>query len=52
MAKTYHFKVGNGDMALVELENGRRILIDINIRSAADNANDFPPPARRNYDYL
>lgn len=43
MAKTYHFKVGNGDMALVELENGRRILIDINIRSAAGNANDDTP---------
>lgn len=43
MAKTYHFKVGNGDMALVELENGRRILVDINIRSAADNKNDETP---------
>lgn len=43
MAKTYHFKVGNGDMALVELENGRRILVDINIRSAADNMNDETP---------
>lgn len=43
MAKTYHFKVGNGDMALVELETGRRILIDINIRGAADNENDDTP---------
>jgi hypothetical protein len=37
VAKTYHFKVDNGDMALVELETGRRILVDINIRVAADD---------------
>lgn len=37
MAKTYHFKVDNGDMALVELETGRKILVDINIRGAADD---------------
>lgn len=43
MAKTYHFKVGNGDMALVELETGRRILVDINIRGAADSKSDDTP---------
>ena len=43
MAKTYHFKVGNGDMALVELETSRRILVDINIRCAADDGDDDTP---------
>jgi hypothetical protein len=43
MAKSYHFRVGNGDMALVETEEGRRILIDINIRAAADDEDDETP---------
>ena len=34
------FPVGNGDMALVTLDNEQTILIDINIRTAADNEND------------
>jgi hypothetical protein len=42
-AKTTHFRVDNGDMTLVELESGRRILIDINIRSAADDPDDDTP---------
>lgn len=43
MVKTTHFKVDCGDMALVELESGRRILIDINIRAAADDPDDETP---------
>lgn len=43
VAKSYHFQVGNGDMALIELESGRRILVDINIRSAADCDDDETP---------
>lgn len=37
------FPVGNGDMTLVELESGRKILIDLNIRSAADDPDDETP---------
>ncbi|HEY1607553.1 MAG TPA: hypothetical protein VGF77_18345 [Allosphingosinicella sp.] len=47
MAKTYHFKVGNGDMSLVELETGRRILVDINIRGGADDEDDETPDVAR-----
>lgn len=36
-ARTTHFRVDNGDMTLIETENGRRILIDCNIRTAADD---------------
>jgi hypothetical protein len=43
MVKTTHFRVDNGDMLLVELETGRRILIDINIRAAADDPDDETP---------
>lgn len=43
MAKTHHFRVDNGDMALVEFESGRRLLIDINIRGAADDEDDETP---------
>jgi hypothetical protein len=43
MVKTEHFRVDNGDMTLVELESGRRILIDINIRVAADDPDDETP---------
>jgi hypothetical protein len=43
MVKTTHFSVDNGDMTLVELESGRRILIDVNIRSAADDPEDETP---------
>ena len=36
MARTLSFyPVGNGDMALVELESGRKLLFDLNIRAAA-----------------
>src|SRR5262249_27967326 len=37
------FPVGNGDMTLITLESGRRILIDVNIREAADDPNDNTP---------
>jgi beta-lactamase superfamily II metal-dependent hydrolase len=43
VAKTTHFRVGNGDMMLIELESGRRILTDINIRTAADDPDDETP---------
>ena len=41
--RTLHFKVDNGDMVLIELESGRRLLIDIRIRGAADDPNDSTP---------
>jgi hypothetical protein len=37
------FPVGNGDMTLIELESGRKILIDVNIRAAADDPDDETP---------
>ena len=39
-AKITIFPVGNGDMTLLEFASGRTILIDTNIREAADNPND------------
>jgi hypothetical protein len=43
VAKIAFFPVGNGDMTLVELESGRKILIDINIRAAADDPDEDTP---------
>jgi hypothetical protein len=45
VANTYNaavtlFPVGNGDMTLVELESGRTILIDVNIRAVSDGIRD------------
>jgi hypothetical protein len=40
VAKLTFFPVGNGDMTLIELESGRRVLIDMNIRAAADDPDD------------
>ncbi len=37
------FPVDNGDMTLLELESGRKILIDVNIRVAADDDKDETP---------
>jgi len=37
------FPVGNGDMTFVETEGGNRILIDMNIREAADDTDDDAP---------
>lgn len=38
--KVSFFRVGNGDMTLITLASGRTILIDCNIRSAADDPKD------------
>ena len=40
MASLVFFPVGNGDMALITLDNGQTILIDVNIRAAADSPDD------------
>ena len=37
------FPVGNGDMTLIQLESGQRILIDVKIRASADDQNDDTP---------
>ena len=42
-AKLTFFPVGNGDMTLIELESGRRVLIDVNIRAAADDPDGEEP---------
>jgi hypothetical protein len=44
---THHFRVGNGDMTLIETDSGRFILIDINIRAAADDPDDDTPDVAR-----
>ncbi len=43
VAKTTHFRVDNGDMSLIEVESGRRLLIDIDIRGAADDPEHETP---------
>lgn len=43
MAKVTFFPVGNGDMTLIELDSGRTILVDVNIRCAADDPDDDTP---------
>jgi len=42
-AKIEFFPVDNGDMTLISLESGRKVLIDCNIRNKADNENDGTP---------
>ena len=42
-ARITFFRVGNGDMTLLELESGQTILLDVNIRSAADDPDDPTP---------
>ena len=42
-AKIQFLPVDNGDMTLIQTESGRNILIDMNIRSPADDRNDFIP---------
>ena len=37
------FPVSNGDMTLLKLDNGQNILIDMNIRAAADDEDDETP---------
>lgn len=41
------FPVGNGDMTLIELESGARLLIDINIRETANDPDDHTPDVAR-----
>jgi hypothetical protein len=43
VAELTFFPVDNGDMTLIKLESGRTILIDVNIRGAADDPNDSTP---------
>lgn len=40
VAKIDFFRVGDGDMTLVRFETGKTLLIDCNIRMAADDLND------------
>lgn len=47
MVSVTYFPVDNGDMTLVELDSGRKILIDINIREAADDPEDETPDVAR-----
>lgn len=42
-SKLSFFPVDNGDMTLVQTEGGNKILIDLNIRAAADNEDDDTP---------
>lgn len=42
-ARLLFFPVGNGDMTLIELESGRTILIDVNIRACTGDADDPTP---------
>lgn len=41
--KTMHFRVGNGDMMLMVLDSGKRILVDIDIRADADDEDTDTP---------
>jgi hypothetical protein len=41
--RTVHFRVDNGDMTLVQFDSGRTLLVDINIRAAADDPYDDTP---------
>lgn len=43
VSKISFFPIGNGDMTLIQLESGRTILIDVNIRAAADDPEDSTP---------
>lgn len=42
-AKVSFFPVGNGDMTLVQTDQGRSLLIDVHIRKAADDPDDEAP---------
>lgn len=46
--KITFFPVGNGDMTLLELESGARVLIDINIRQAGEGIRDVAKDLRSN----
>jgi hypothetical protein len=42
-AKIEFFPVDNGDMTLLTLDSGKRVLIDVNVRKAADDEDDDTP---------
>jgi hypothetical protein len=42
-ASVTFFPVGNGDMTLIQLDNDQTVLIDIHVRSAADDPDDEMP---------
>jgi hypothetical protein len=42
-AKVSFFSVANGDMTLVKTDNGKNVLIDLNVRQAADDPDDDTP---------
>ena len=44
VAKIEFFPVDNGDMTLITLESGKRILIDVNIRKDADDEDNEDVP--------
>jgi hypothetical protein len=44
-ARSLHYRVGNGDMTLMVLESGRRVLVDIDIREAIGDDSDLPDVA-------
>jgi hypothetical protein len=46
VAKLTFFPVGNGDMTLIQLESGRTILIDVNIREPGDDVRDVAADLR------
>jgi hypothetical protein len=46
-AKIAFFPVDNGDMTLIELFDGRTLLIDVNIRADADDPNSLVPDVAR-----
>lgn len=46
-ANTVHFRVGNGDMHLVEMEGGRKLLIDINVRQPGPDVPDVIAQLRK-----
>jgi len=50
IVKSEHFRVGNGDMVLLTFESGRRVLIDINIRTPADDIVDVLKQLRSRLD--
>jgi hypothetical protein len=43
-AKISFFPVDNGDMTLLVFESGRRVVVDVNIRQAADDDDDDETP--------
>ena len=46
VGKVVFFPVGNGDMTLIQLESGRNILVDINIRQPGDGVRDVAADLR------